>query len=99
MDNFGLQTIHKEFALAILQILEDRYSKKSTIIVSQLPVEKWAQVISDATIGDDIVDRIIYNAHRIELKGSPMREKTKQNGPTEEPSLGRPTGSLEKAPQ
>jgi DNA replication protein DnaC len=80
LDNFGLQTIHKEFALAILQILEDRYSKKSTIIVSQLPVEKWAQVISDATIGDDIVDRIIYNAHRIELKGSPMREKTKQNG-------------------
>ena len=53
---------------------EDRYNKKSTIIVSQLPVDKWAQVISDPTIGDAIVDRIIYNAHRIELKGTSMRE-------------------------
>ncbi len=48
LDDFSLQTINKELALAILQILEDRYSKKSTIIVSQLPVEKWTQVISDA---------------------------------------------------
>ena len=99
LDDFGLQTINKELALAILQILEDRYNKKSTIIVSQLPVDKWAQVISDPTIGDAIVDRIIYNAHRIELKGTSMREKSKQNGPAEEPSLGRPTGSLDKAPQ
>jgi len=66
LDDFGLQTINKELALAILQILEDRYNKKSTIIVSQLPVDKWAQVISDPTIGDAIVDRIIYNAHRTE---------------------------------
>ena len=99
LDDFGLQTINKELALAILQILEDRYNKKSTIIVSQLPVDKWAQVISDPTIGDAIVDRIIYNAHRIELKGTSMREKSKQNGPAEEPSLGRPTGSLDKALQ
>ena len=62
-------------------------------------MDKWAQVISDPTIGDAIVDRIIYNAHRIELKGTSMREKSKQNGPAEEPSLGRPTGSLDKAPQ
>ena len=93
LDDFGLQTINKELALAILQILEDQYNKKSTIIVSQLPVDKWAQVISDPTIGDAIVDRIIYNAHRIELKGTSMREKSKQNGPAEEPSLSRPTGS------
>ena len=52
-----------------------------------MPVDKWAQVISDPTIGDAIVDRIIYNAHRIELKGTSMREKSKQNGPAEEPSL------------
>ena len=51
---------------------------------------------SDPTMGDAIVDRIIYNAHRIELKGTSMREKSKQNGPEEEPSLSRP-GSLDKA--
>ena len=58
-----------------MQILEDRYKRKSTIIASQLPIDKWFEYIGDPTIADAIMDRLIYNAHNIELKGPSMRER------------------------
>lgn len=64
--------------LALLQILEDRYQRKSIIIASQLPIAKWHEYISDDTLADAILDRLTANIHRIELKGPSMR-KIKQN--------------------
>lgn len=81
IDDFGLQQINKELALTILQILEDRYKKKATIIVSQLPINKWSEVLTDPTIGDAIIDRILYNSERIELTGRSMRESEAEGGP------------------
>ena len=75
LDDFGLQPLKSDTRLALLQILEDRYKKKSTIIASQLPIDKWYEYIGDPTLADAIMDRLIYNAHKIELKGPSMRER------------------------
>jgi DNA replication protein DnaC len=74
IDDFGLQQLDTLSRLALLEILEDRHGRKSTIIISQLPVSKWHEVIGDPTIADAICDRIIHNAFRIELKGESVRK-------------------------
>jgi hypothetical protein len=61
-------------ALTLLEILEDRHGRKSSVFVSQLPVTNWHEVIGDPTIADAICDSIIHNAHRIELKGDSVRK-------------------------
>ena len=60
--------------LALLQILEDRYGRRSMIMTSQLPVGKWHEFIGEPTIADAIMDRMAANAHRIELKGESLRK-------------------------
>ena len=75
LDDFGLTPLDSISRLAILQILEDRYGKKSTIITSQLPVIKWYEFIGEPTLADAIMDRLAGNAHRIELKGESLRKK------------------------
>lgn len=75
LDDFGLQPLTQEVKLALLQILEDRYAKKSVIITSQLPVSKWYDYINEPTLADAILDRMTAKAHRIELKGESMRRK------------------------
>ena len=74
-DDFGLTPLDNISRLALLQILEDRYGKKSIIITSQLPVVKWYDFISEPTLADAIMDRLAGNAHRIELKGESLRKK------------------------
>ena len=61
--------------LALLEIMEDRHGRSSTIITSQFPISKWHQIIGEPTIADAICDRIIHHAHRIELKGESVRKK------------------------
>lgn len=58
-----------------MEIIEDRHGKHSTIIASQLPVDAWHQIIGEQTIADAILDRIVHQAHRIDLKGESMRKK------------------------
>ena len=58
----------------LLELLEDRYGRKSTIVTSQLPVTSWHEAIGDPTLADAILDRIVHNAHKIELKGESMRK-------------------------
>lgn len=60
----------------LLEILEDRYDIRSTIVTSQQPVDQWHAIIGDATLADAILDRLVHNAYRINLKGESMR-KTK----------------------
>ncbi len=76
LDDFGLHPLDANSRLAILQILEDRYGKKSMIITSQLPVSDWYEYISESTIADAIMDRLSGNAHRFDLKGESLRKKT-----------------------
>ncbi len=75
LDDFGLQNLGQEVRLTLLQLLEDRYGKKSLIVTSQLPVAKWYEYINDPTLADAILDRLRANAHRIELKGESLRRK------------------------
>ena len=56
------------------EICEDRYQVRSTILSSQLPVSKWHEQIGDPTLADGILDRLVHNAHRIEMRGDSMRK-------------------------
>jgi DNA replication protein DnaC len=78
MDDFGLQPLSHDMRLSLLQILEDRFAKGSTIVTSQLPVNKWHEYIKEPTLADAICDRLTANAHKIELKGESLR-KSKNN--------------------
>ena len=78
LDDFGLQPMDMNTRLALLQILEERYERKSVIIASQLPIAKWYDYIGDATLADAIMDRLVANANKIELKGESMRLRKKK---------------------
>ena len=75
LDDFGLQSLTQEIGLTLLQLLEDRYRKKSIIITSQLPVSKWYEYINDPTLADAIMDRMTANGIRVELEGESLRRK------------------------
>ncbi len=60
----------------LLEIVDDRFDKKSTLITSQLPVDAWHHHLDDPTLADAILDRLVHNAYKIELKGDSMRKKT-----------------------
>ena len=80
LDDFGLVPLENHARTALLQLLEDRYGKRSTIITSQLPVAKWYQYINEPTLADAIMDRLSGSAHRFELKGESLRrKKTEKN--------------------
>ena len=74
LDDFGLHPLDEQSKLSLLEIIEDRHGKRSTIITSQIPVNKWYELLDNKTIADAILDRIVHTAHRIELKGESMRK-------------------------
>lgn len=75
LDDFGLQALDNTARMILLEIIEDRHARKSTIVASQLPVAKWYEIIGDSTVADAILDRMIHTSHRIELKGESLRKK------------------------
>jgi DNA replication protein DnaC len=75
IDDFGLTALQGQQQTDFLEIIEDRHAKRSTIIVSQLPVASWFDVIGEAVIADAILDRIVHSSHRFELKGESLRKK------------------------
>jgi len=75
IDDWGLNKFAKEQSHDLLEILEDRHSFKSTLITSQLPNDHWHEIIVDPTLADAIIDRLIHNAYRINLKGESLRKK------------------------
>lgn len=77
IDDFGLQAINNEKQMVLMDLIEDRNQKRSTIFCSQLPVKSWYDLIEEKTIADAILDRIIHSAIRFELKGESMRKKRK----------------------
>ena len=74
LDDWGPEQLTAEQRRDILEIVEDRYDMRSIVITSQLPVAQWYEVIGDPTLADAILDRVIHNAYRIELKGESMRK-------------------------
>lgn len=75
LDDFGLTRLEQQQQFDLMEIIEDRHGKASTIIASQLPVTNWFDVISESSIADAILDRLVHSAYRIELKGESMRKK------------------------
>lgn len=75
LDDFGISVLEQNEREHLLEIIEDRYNIRSTIIATQVPIEKWHEVIHDLTIADAILDRLVHNAHKIEMQGSSMRKK------------------------
>jgi DNA replication protein DnaC len=74
LDDWGLAPLGDRERRDILEIVEDRNGRRSTIVTSQLPVKKWHDNIGEPTIADSIMDRLVHNAHRIELKGASLRK-------------------------
>ena len=73
LDDWGLEKLNLGQRNDVLEILEDRHANRSTLITSQLPVKQWHAAIGDATLADAILDRLLHNAHRLQLKGESMR--------------------------
>ena len=75
IDDFGLAKLSAENRRDLLEIIEDRHGVRSTIVTSQLPVEKWHAVVGDPTLADAILDRLVHSAYQLNLKGESMRRK------------------------
>jgi DNA replication protein DnaC len=74
IDDWGIQSLTESQRTDLLEVLEDRHALKSTIIASQLPTDAWHKAIGNPTLADAILDRLIHNAHTINMKGSSMRK-------------------------
>ena len=79
LDDFGIQPFDASTCLMLLEIIEDRHGKKSTIIASQIPVKNWHELLVEQTLADAILDRIIHTSTKIELQGESMRKLQTQN--------------------
>ena len=77
LDDFGLQPMDGSGRSILMEIVEDRHSNRSTIITSQLPVAQWYDVIGEQTVADAILDRIVHDAHRLNLTGESLRIRKK----------------------
>ena len=75
IDDWGLKKLLKEQSHDLLEIFEDRHRLQSTLITSQLPVDHWHEIIGNPTLADAILDRLVHNSYRINLKGESMRKK------------------------
>jgi len=73
LDDWGLAALDDLGRRDLLEVLDDRYGRKATLLTSQIPVDHWHEIVGDATFGDAILDRLLHNAHRITLKGGSMR--------------------------
>ena len=74
LDDWGLMKLNAENRRDLLEVLEDRHGRRSTIATSQLPMDQWHDVIGDATLADAILDRLVHNAYKINLRGESMRK-------------------------
>jgi len=74
LDDFGLAPLTTDQQRDLLEIIDDRYDRRSTLVTSQLPVKHWHDILADPTLADAILDRLVHNAYKIELKGESMRK-------------------------
>ena len=86
LDDWGLHALTDASRRDLLEILEDRYGRRSTVVTSQLPVSAWHEAIGDATLADAVLDRLVHNAHELKLKGESRRKAQAPVSPGGEPS-------------
>jgi DNA replication protein DnaC len=79
LDDFGLQAFDNHAREALMDIIDDRFNKMSTIVSSQIPVSVWYDIIGEGTIADAILDRLVNSSHRIDLKGDSLRKGILKN--------------------
>lgn len=77
LDDWGMQTLTEQQCKDFMEVVEDRYDCRSTVLASQVPVKNWHELIVNANSADAILDRIVHNSHRIELRGGSIRKKLK----------------------
>jgi DNA replication protein DnaC len=75
LDDWGPETLSSDQARDLLEIVEDRYDAGSLLITSQVPVDRWHDIVGNPTLADAILDRVIHNAYRIDLAGESMRKR------------------------
>jgi DNA replication protein DnaC len=78
LDDWGLEPLGPEQRHDLLEIVEERYGRGATLITSQIPVDRWHDLIGEPTLADAILDRIVHNAHRLQLRGESLRKKARQ---------------------
>lgn len=83
LDDFALEPIDAQARHELLEIAEERYGRRSTLITSQLPVDQWHDIIGDPTYADAILDRLVHNAHRIALTGDSLRRRRPAKTPAQ----------------
>ena len=81
LDDWGLSVLTGSERRDLLEILDDRHGRSSTIVTSQVPVDTWHDLIGDPTLGDAILDRLVHNAHRLQLTGESMRKQNARARP------------------
>jgi len=79
IDDFGLAPLADQTVRDLLEVLDDRYDRASTLITSQLPLDQWHSYLGDRTVADAILDRLVHNAHKVALKGDSMRKRQAVN--------------------
>lgn len=75
LDDFGLTPLADTFKRDLLEIIDDRFDRRSTLITSQLPLDAWHPYFDDPTLADAILDRLVHNAYKLDLKGDSMRKR------------------------
>ncbi len=80
LDDWGMEPLGAEQRHDLLEIVEERYGRGATLITSQIPVDRWHDLIGDPTMAHAILDRIVHNAPRIQLRGESLRRKKAQEG-------------------
>jgi DNA replication protein DnaC len=75
LDDWGPEKLDDERRRDLLEIVEDRYERRSTLVTSQVPIDRWYEIIGNPTIADAILDRLVHNAYRIELSGESLRRR------------------------
>jgi DNA replication protein DnaC len=80
LDDWGLAPLTSQQGRDLLEIVDDRHGRGSTIVTSQLPVDHWHEVIVDPTIADAVLDRIVHTAHRLALDGETLRKPPEKSG-------------------
>ena len=79
LDDFGIAPLADAVVRDLLEVLDDRYDRRAALITSQLPVDQWHAALGDRTVADAILDRLVHNAYKLELKGDSMRKRKSIN--------------------
>ena len=86
LDDWGISPLTRSHRNDLMEVIEDRHDRRSTLITSQLPIDHWHEYIGEATLADAILDRLLHNAHRLALKGESLRKRQQDalNSPPQE---------------